>query len=613
MARLYNSPVWKIITGHRYSNFRYLIPIFIPHLLTALLEGGSFAFIYLAFSAIQGNAPSQASPIVTLNLSSLTSKMTSIELFYFYIFVAIAFQAVRGVVSFLALYGTSVFSLKVQTVLQKMVYQQIFRFSFPFVSQYKIGDLSECAKTPSAFIPTMFEAINRFSVSVFMCIGLIIVLYWISPPLTFLTFVLFACFALIQKTLLKKVLRYSSQLTLHLFEFSHHTLQSLQGIRPIHIFQRQNFILGKIERVLNQVVKASKKAHFWNNIIPTVNETVNVLLVGTILILGTLILSRSGESSLPGLLTYIALTYRLATRLQIAMGALGGIGINYGSILKLNQILEDQGKEYLPEGGREFLGWEHKIEFQDVSLQYPQSKYPAIKKVSFSIPFGSSLGIVGLSGAGKSSLLDLLLGLQNPTEGKILVDGVQLNSYSHESWRRLIGVVSQDTFIFNGSVEENVRFGDTEASHQAVANALKLAGAEGFINNLPEGLETIVGERGYKLSGGEKQRLALARALFRSPQILILDEATSNLDSLTEHRIQSSLESLTKANTLIVVAHRLSTIMKADQILVLEKGKIIERGKHAELLSLGGQYAKLWRLQSEKDFLTERIDECSLL
>jgi subfamily B ATP-binding cassette protein MsbA len=604
MTQFYHTPIWKIFAGPRYSNWRYLLLIFIPHVLAALFEGGSFGFIFMAFSAIQNGGEAHSSSL--LDLSRWGLQLSPMHQFYVYLLIAIAMQAFRSLVNFLALYGTSLFSLNVQTSAQKQVYSQIFRFSFPFVSQYKIGDLSEYVKIPSSIIPTFFEAVNRFSVSVFVSFGLLAVLCWLSPLLTGLTLILFIVFAGLQKFLIQKVLKFSSELTTHLFEFSHETVQSLQGIRPIHIFHKQHYIFEKIKTILDRVASTSKKVHLWNNIIPTINETVNVLLVGAILILGSLLLVQSKGGALPNLLTYMALTYRFANRMQIAMSALGSIGIHYGSLLRLNDILSSENKEYDPCDGKEFKKWTKVIEFKDVTLVYPQSAKPALKEISFSIAKGTTVAIVGLSGAGKSSILDLILGLQKPSSGQILIDSTPLSSFSHESWRKKIGVVSQDTFIFNGTIEENIRFGDLNCSEQKMKTVAKLAGASDFIEALPRKYETVVGERGHKLSGGERQRIALARALIKDPEILVLDEATSNLDSCSERLIQGSLDLMGKNKTLILVAHRLSTVIKADQILVLEEGKIIEKGHHETLLLQKGRYAQLWKLQSEK---TNEIDE----
>jgi ATP-binding cassette subfamily B protein/subfamily B ATP-binding cassette protein MsbA len=589
-----DSPVWKIFVGERYSNCRYLFLILIPHFLTAILEGGSFAFILLAFSAIDGTEV-KAAPEALLHLGS---SLTNIGRFYFFLSCAIGFQAFRGFVGYIALYGTSLMSLRIQTDAQKKVYQQIFKFSFPFVSQYKIGDLNEYVKAPSTMIPPLFEVSNRFLVSLFMIGGLTYVLFIISKTLTILTLILFALFALAQKTLIKKVTRSAQRLTNQLFELSHHTVQSLQGLRPIYIFHKHNFILNKIYGLLDRIAKSSKHLYLWNNLIPTINETVNVLLVGTVLLLGSIFLMRGAHAALPSLLTYIVLTYRLATRLQLAMSSLGAASAYYGLILRLNEVLTDQGKEFSLPGGIESPNWSQTIEFRRVSLRYSNAAHFALDDLSFKIVKGTTVAFVGLSGAGKSSILDLILRLRDPTQGVIFIDNHPLTSLSQENWRKKIGVVSQDTFVFNETIEENIRFGDLESSEEAVREAAALAGAAHFIQHLPDGYQTIIGERGYKLSGGERQRVALARAALRNPEILILDEATSSLDSISEELIQNSLDRMQK--TTIVVAHRLSTTRKADQIFVLEKGKIIECGRHGELLSQNGRYAKLWSLQSNR-------------
>jgi len=598
MNRLIDSPVWKIFAGKNYTNCRYLFLIFIPHVLSAVLEGGSFALILLAFSSIEG---AQSQPIAIpsfLHLDSLLQSLTKLEKFYFFLSCAIGFQAFRGFAGYLALYGTSLLSLKIQTDAQKKVYQQIFKFSFPFVSQYKIGDLNEYVKGPSIFIPPLFESSNRFLVSLFMIGGLTYVLFSISKILTLLNLILFALFAFAQKSLIKKVSHFAQQLTNQLFELSHQTVQSLQGLRPIYIFHKHNFILNKIYGLLDRIAKSSKRVYLWNNAIPTINETVSVLLVGAVLLLGSIFLMGGDHTALPSLLTYVILTYRLATRLQIGMTSLGTATLYYGSILRLNEILTDHGKEFSLPGVVECKGWDQKIEFKGVSLRYPNAANLTLEDLSFTIQKGTTVAFVGLSGAGKSSVLDLILRLRDPSQGVIFIDNLPLNSLIEESWRKKIGVVSQDTFVFNESIEENIRFGDLEATEEEVREAAALAGAAHFIQHLPDGYKTIIGERGYKVSGGERQRIALARAALRKPEILILDEATSSLDSISEEIIQKSLDRMQNTKTLIVVAHRLSTVANADQIFVLEQGRIVEQGRHQELLSQNGRYAELWSFQS---------------
>jgi ATP-binding cassette, subfamily B, bacterial MsbA len=597
--RFFETPVWKILVGPRYSHCKYLFLILIPNILSAVLEGGTFALILLAFSALEGKLIQDYHFPAWVPLISWLQSLNSSKLFYFFILSAIGFQAFRGLVSFVSFYGTSLLSLKVQTAAQKQVYHQIFKFSFPFVSQYKVGDLNEYVKGPSVVIPILFDALNRFIAALFMIFGLLAVLFWISPNLTLFTLFFFGLFSLIQKVVLKKIGIFSEQLSKHLFELSHQTVQALQGLRPIHIFHRHGFMLNKVSDLLGRIVKCSKRTYFWNNIIPTMNETVNVLLVGGILIIGSCLLAhRNNGEAISNLLTYIILTYRLATRSQICMTSLGSVGVWFGSVKRINEILDDQDKEFLPQSGKELKEWFHQIDFYQVSLRYPKSTKLALDEVSFSIKKGQTVAFVGLSGAGKSSVLDLILGLHAPTGGEILVDSQCLSSFSHESWRERIGVVSQDIFLFNETIEENIRFGDERATHQQIERAAVLAGISDLIEHLPNGYQTLIGERGYRLSGGERQRIALARALLKNPEILILDEATSCLDSLSEQLIQESIQQMQKSKTVIMVAHRLSSVIHANQIIVLEKGRVVEIGSHHELMALNSRYGQLWKFQA---------------
>ncbi|HYH46080.1 MAG TPA: ABC transporter ATP-binding protein, partial [Thermoanaerobaculia bacterium] len=239
---------------------------------------------------------------------------------------------------------------------------------------------------------------------------------------------------------------------------------------------------------------------------------------------------------------------------------------------------------------------EGRIEFQDVWFEY-QAGTPVLRGVSFLARPGTSTALVGSSGSGKSTLIGLVAAFHRPTSGTILVDGQDLSGIRLHDYRSHLGVVFQDNFLFDGTVLENIAYARPHASNEEILRAARIAHCDDFVKRMPDGYDTIVGERGVKLSGGERQRVAIARAILADPRILILDEATSSLDSESEALIQEGLAELMRGRTTFVIAHRLSTIRRADTILVLELGQIVERGRHEELLALGGRYHALYTRQ----------------
>ncbi|MGB0660191.1 MAG: ABCB family ABC transporter ATP-binding protein/permease [Mangrovicoccus sp.] len=239
-----------------------------------------------------------------------------------------------------------------------------------------------------------------------------------------------------------------------------------------------------------------------------------------------------------------------------------------------------------------------RVEFRDVHFGYDPEQ-PILRGVSFDVPAGSSLALVGASGAGKSTIGRLLFRFYDVTQGAVLIDGQDLRDVTQDSLHAQIGVVPQDTVLFNDTLHYNIAYGRPEAAQSEIAQAAHAAKLGQFIEDLPKGYDTMVGERGLRLSGGEKQRVGIARTLLKNPPIVLLDEATSALDTRTERDIQDSLRQMGQGRTVITIAHRLSTVVESDQILVLEAGKVVERGNHAELLAMGGRYTELWTAQAE--------------
>jgi ABC-type multidrug transport system fused ATPase/permease subunit len=277
------------------------------------------------------------------------------------------------------------------------------------------------------------------------------------------------------------------------------------------------------------------------------------------------------------------------------------LDMNYRNDIKVERMLSilDAKPTFTDSEGAKPVKSLESISFDNVSFDYPDGKKGAVKNLSFDIGHNKTIALVGPSGVGKSTITKLILSFYQPTKGKISINDHPSTDYKQESVRSHIAMVMQDVALFNTTIRENLNLANPKASFVEIEKAARLAHAHEFIKDLPKGYDTLVGERGVKLSGGQKQRIAIARAILKDPQLIILDEATSALDSESERLVQDGLKKLMQGRSALVIAHRLSTVMHADEILVLEKGTIIERGTHHELMKLsGGLYKKLFEMQS---------------
>jgi subfamily B ATP-binding cassette protein MsbA len=328
----------------------------------------------------------------------------------------------------------------------------------------------------------------------------------------------------------------------------------------------------------------------------TAFSTVVVGLIGMMMIVvgGRAILS--GAMTVGDFITYILFTGLMAAPV-VQIASIGTqISEAFAGLDRIRELLQTPTEDQEDHARAPLGPIAGEVVFDDVTFEYNPG-VPVLKHVSFRAPAGTTTALVGSSGSGKSTLISLVMAFNRPLSGRVLIDGRDLTTIRLRDYRSQLGVVLQDNFLFDGTIADNLRYGSPEATREQILEVSRIAHADEFIEEFPDKYDTVVGERGVKLSGGQRQRVAIARAILADPRILVLDEATSSLDSESEAKIQDGLRSLRQGRTTFVIAHRLSTIRSADQILVLEHGEIVERGTHAELLQLGGRYRTLYDKQ----------------
>ncbi|MBB3929649.1 ATP-binding cassette subfamily B protein [Kaistia hirudinis] len=382
-------------------------------------------------------------------------------------------------------------------------------------------------------------------------------------------------------------------------------VDSLLNYETVKYFGNEDLEAERYDRSLARYEAASIKTWTslaWLNIGQTVIFTIGMT---TCMVLSGLAILR-GEQTLGDFVMINALLIQLSFPLNFIGMIYRELKQGLADVEAMFDLL-DEGEEVRDKPGAPALpAGPGALRFEDVAFHYDAAR-PILKGISFDVPAGHTVAIVGPSGAGKSTISRLLFRFYDATGGRITIDGHDIRDVQQNSVRAAIGMVPQDTVLFNDTIAYNIRYGRPSASEAEMREAARMAQIAGFIEQLPDGFETEVGERGLKLSGGEKQRVAIARTILKAPPILILDEATSALDTHTEREIQGALDRVSSGRTTLVIAHRLSTVVHADQILVLEAGRIVERGRHEELMARGALYASMWNRQREAAEAAERL------
>ncbi len=478
-----------------------------------------------------------------------------------------------------------------------------------YYTKTKVGDLInhlniEVSRTTIAIRTLARLAIAIITILVFVCI-----LIWTSWQLTIISVLALGLVALISQSIVRQSKAFGAQLSQLSRQYSSRIVEILSGIRLVKATANEDTEYQAIAQLISAREVSEYRAQLLFAGIGPINEISSILALIAIAIIGRTFMGDRIEAFSSILLTYLLVLFRMLPSIGQLNAARSQFANASPSVEVVSDFLRRDDKPFMPKGHRQYSSLQTSIHFKNLTFSYPGNVQPVLRNIDLLLKKGTTLALVGASGAGKSTLADLLPRFYDPNHGQILIDGVDLKEIEVSSFRKRLGIVSQDTFLFNASVRENLAYGRADATEQLVEDALHRANAYDFVMELPQQLETLIGDRGVLLSGGQRQRLAIARALLQDPDILILDEATSALDTLSERLVQKAIDELSRDRTTLVIAHRLSTVQNADQIAVLDHGKVVETGTHTELLQKGGYYAQLCAIQFSKQIKGDKTGQ----
>ena len=495
-------------------------------------------------------------------------------------------------------YWTTILSGKISSSIYKNIvddlYVKIQSLDMEYFSTTKVGELMTKVLNDPANVNTFILEFFEFLKYVFTAISYLVIAIRIDWKLTLGMFIVAPILMTTVKKYSKKLKKSGKERQEATGTLNSKLQETLSGIRVIRAFATEKQEIRNFKKISLELKKVVMKTVGYNAKSNSVSEALNYVMMAILLLFGGYRILRGRVFTTGDFLTIMSAIGSMYTPVRRSANIYNSLSTNIPSIGRIFEILDVVPEIADAPDCIKFEEFKSDITFENVDFSYKDSDEKVLKNINLVAKKGETVALVGNSGGGKSTLVNLIPRFFDVTGGKITIDGVDVKNYKIKSLRKKIGIVPQETFLFGGTILENIKYANQNASVEEVIEAAKMANAHEFIEKLEQGYETEIGERGIKLSGGQKQRISIARAILENPQILILDEATSALDNESEQLVQDALEKLMKGKTTFVIAHRLSTIINSDKIIVIQQGEIRETGTHEELLDKDGIYKSLY-------------------
>ena len=533
-----------------------------------------------------------------LNYFVTTKKATgNDDVLIFMISIIIITFFLKNIFNYLSLFFITFLRNGVVKNLRNELYGQIIKLSLSFYSKRKKGDIvarisSDVQELDNSFL-SIFELIFKDPL---MVIFTLISMFIISPKLSVFVILFIPICGFVISVVGKSLRRKSLKVQKEQGQFISLVDETLSGMKILKIFNAENKFFEKFTNSTNRFYQFSNSVLSRKNLASPLSEFLGISSIAGVLWFGGVMVLEENSLDASAFIVYLGLAYNILTPAKSLSRATYKVKKATAAAERIFNIIDNKTVVKEDLDAENFKSFDERIEIKNISFSYENEII--LNNFNLSIEKGENIALVGQSGSGKSTIANLICRFYDVDHGSINIDGKNIKKLKKESLRKLIGLVTQDSILFNDSIKNNLLIAKPDASDDELIDCLKIANAWDFVNKLPDGIENNIGDSGNKLSGGQKQRLSIARAVLKNPPILVLDEATSALDSESEKLVQNALDNLMKNKTSIVIAHRLSTIQNADNIIVLDRGKIIESGVHKDLMKMDGVYSNLVKMQS---------------